>query len=321
MGSSKTRVALIALAVLLAASSAAAGGKKADRQARRQFEQGVQLFNEGKYEQAAIAFERAYELKPSFKLLYNVGQVENELGHFVAARDAYMRYLEEGGDEVPEDRRLQVEGEVERLADLIGTIEIKCPIDGATVYIDGKDSGQTPFEGGIAVDSGEREVEVKHAGDELHREVVRVAGGAVIVVDVVVGGGPDESVGDGGPATADEPVEPEQKPRLWTWVALGIGGAAVVGAAITGSMAASHAGDLDEACDGGACPEEEWDNLDQTRALATATNVMIGVAAVGVAAGVALFFIEPRLGESGETIEVAPTASADSVGVMVGGRF
>ncbi|MBW2278039.1 MAG: PEGA domain-containing protein [Deltaproteobacteria bacterium] len=317
MRSFTARTALIALTMLLVAGSAAAGGK-ADREARKQFEQGIQLFNESKYEQAAIAFERAYELKPSFKLLYNVGQVENELGNFVAARDAYTRYLEEGGDQVPQERGTQVRAEIERLEALIGTIEIVCPVDGATVYIDGRDSGQTPFDQGIAVDSGEREVAIKHAGDELHREVVRVAGGAVVVVDVEVGREPVDSAE---PAPTAEPVESEKRPRLWTWVALGVGGAAAVGAAITGSMAASHAGDLDNACDGGECPEEEWDNLDQTRALATATNVMIGVAAVGVAAGVALYFIEPRIGASGESVEVVPTASTDSVGVMVGGRF
>jgi hypothetical protein len=310
----------VALTLLLFAGAAAAGGK-ADEQALKQFEQGIQLFNEGKYEQAAIAFERAYELKPSFKLLYNVGQVENELGHFVAARSAYTRYLEEGGDRVPEERGAQVRAEIERLDALIGTVEIVCPLDGATVYIDGRDSGQTPFDKGIAVDSGEREVLIKHAGDMLHREVVRVAGGAAVVVEVEVGEEPDEPIDSAEPAPPPEPEEPEQQPRLWTWVAFGIGGAAIVGAAITGSMAASHAGDLDKACDGGECPEEEWDNLDQTRALATATNVMIGVAAAGVAAGVALYFIEPRIGASGESVEVAPTASADSVGVVIGGRF
>ncbi len=61
---------------------------KRNDEARTQFEQGLALYNDYKFEQAAIAFGRAYELKPTYKLLYNLGQVENELSHYAAALEA-----------------------------------------------------------------------------------------------------------------------------------------------------------------------------------------------------------------------------------------
>ncbi|MFO8070544.1 MAG: hypothetical protein R6V85_01600, partial [Polyangia bacterium] len=111
-----TREAVIgglAAALLLAASGARAEDVK--EAARRQFNNGVELYEAGKLEQASVAFERAYELKPTYRIMFNIAQVENDLGHFAAALRAYTRYLAEGGDEIGAERLAQVRSEIERL--------------------------------------------------------------------------------------------------------------------------------------------------------------------------------------------------------------
>jgi len=115
-------------------------------------------------------------------------------------------------------------------------------------------------------------------------------------------------------------IQIEPRGRVWTWVAGGIGVGAGIAAAITGGVASSRSSSLDSGCDGNECPPEQWDTLDSARNLATTTNVLIGVAAAGVAAGVVLFFVEPRMGE-GVAPVVAPVVTDDSAFVSLTGRF
>ena len=95
---------LATLAALCGVLALVAGPAAAQTdEARTQFEQGIALYDEGKYDQAAIAFQRAFELKPSYKILYNIAQAQNQLGHYAAALEAFARYLAEGGDAVPDE--------------------------------------------------------------------------------------------------------------------------------------------------------------------------------------------------------------------------
>ena len=100
--------ALMSLPVTVAAqpaspeASADTDGKQA---AGEHFQRGVDLYNGGDYRAALIAFQRAYEIAPNFGVLYNLGQASAELKDYVSALDAFERYLKEGGDAVPADRR------------------------------------------------------------------------------------------------------------------------------------------------------------------------------------------------------------------------
>src|SRR5690606_16554980 len=58
-----------------------AAGEKAEkpsqenmREARTRYDRGTKLYHDGAYEQALIEFERAYELAPAYRILYNIGQ-------------------------------------------------------------------------------------------------------------------------------------------------------------------------------------------------------------------------------------------------------
>ncbi|MFO8074202.1 MAG: tetratricopeptide repeat protein [Polyangia bacterium] len=293
---------------------------QSDRKAKMQFEQGIELYNQGRYEQAAVAFETAYELKPSWKILFNLAQAENEQGRYASALKAYTRYLAEGGDEVPDERVAQVKKEIKRLNALVGMVVLSCDVDGATVYVDGKRRGETPLSGPLFVDLGEREIAIKSGAEELHSEVVRVKGGQRVELEVLVGEEPEkEEPAEEAPLEPLEEDRDDGAKRVWTWVALGVGGAAAVGVGITGGMAKSRTDEISKECDGDSCPPDQREELDSAGKLVTAANVLTGVAAAGIVAGAVLFFVEPGLGES--EVIVAPTASGDGAGVAVVGRF
>lgn len=316
MTSGKFVAAALAVAVSVAALSAAVAGT-VDEEARIHFEEGVRLYEDGQYEQAAIAFARAYELKPSFKLLFNIGQAESELKHYARALEAFTRYLAEGGDQVPADRVTTVKSEIERLNALVGLIIVECPVAGARVLLDNENKGETPLESPIFVDIGKHEVVIKQGQDELLREVVRVAGGQRVTLEVEAEGGATE----GSPGDAAAPTEePDDGGRVWTWVALGVGGAAGIAGAAIGGAAMSKKSDLESSCEGNHCPPSQQSEADTIKTMNLTADVLFGVAAAGVVTGIILFFVEPDA-DSETEVAVTPAFTATGAGLAVGGRF
>ncbi len=66
--------------------------------ARKQFVEGVQRFQEGDFEGARAAFGRAEAEHHSAVIVYNLARAEERLGHPQAAVEDYEAYLAEGGD-------------------------------------------------------------------------------------------------------------------------------------------------------------------------------------------------------------------------------
>ena len=318
-----------------------------EQQAKIQFAQGVALYEEGRVDQAAIAFARAYELRPHYRILWNIGQVENDQGHYAAALDAYTRYLEEGGEEVPVDRAAIASKEIMRLKALVGSIMIETDEEGLIVLIDKEERGRTPLQAPIFVDLGRHEVVLERGREALLERVVTVAGGQYVEVELVGDGaaeaGPRAEAGsageegdgeDDGKAQViliesiggdDAPASEVERPRIWTVVSFAVGAAALVGAGVTGGLAYSKKDLLDksETCEQNICTSIEDKELKDTgTTLGTVTDVLVGVFAAGFVAGVALYFLEPRIGANDDDgVTVAPTAMNGGAGVAVGGRF
>ena len=99
------------------------------------FKKGVALFNENKKDEAVQEFNAAYEIKPSWKILYNIGQCHASLKRYGMAIESFEKYLGEGGDEVPKERQDEVLGELDRLRRMVGSIKVHGP-DGVEIYID-----------------------------------------------------------------------------------------------------------------------------------------------------------------------------------------
>src|SRR5215471_518621 len=83
--------------------------------AREHYEQGLKLAGQNGYEAALDEFNRAYAISPQFAVLYNIAQCQVALGHPAEAIEALTKYLREGGDHVPPDRRALVESQIARL--------------------------------------------------------------------------------------------------------------------------------------------------------------------------------------------------------------
>ena len=299
------------LSAILVCPAPEAQEKSTNDQAREFYQHGISLFETGDAKAAAEAFREAYRMRPSWKILFNIGQCEAAAGRYGLAMEAFQQYLVDGKDEIPSERREYVLKEIKNLRELVGQVVIKAPA-GSVVYIDKVFRGQLPGNKPILVVGGKtHDLLVLKDENEILRRQFSVWGGKGIRIKV------GELVNEEA-ESEQEPEQEESPERVWTWVAYGVGGAATLGAIITGSIALSKRAMITPDCNDNVCPDRLKDDADTVDALAVTTDVFISFAVVGAAAGTVLYFFEPEwFGE----VSVTPSAGSEHIGLAVGGRF
>lgn len=287
MNCSRRTASSFLLALLLAVTGTQAqAADAADRAAaRKAFERGSRLYEQGRYAEAATAFEEAYRAVPNGVVLYNLGQCYEKLGELDKALTSYREYLRL----VPkaEDR--------EKVQTLIANLETR--VDqakrpkvtlssepaGAQVRLDGQERGQTPWNEQVEV--GTHQLSLSLEGYQPLQRELEVRTGEPVQLQLVLAPDPKK-------ASTTAPLEvaqPAARSRTWTWVAAGAAGVAVAGAATLGLMARSDSRELL------ARPHEQAEAQslhDSARGKSRASNILYGTAGVAAVAGVTLFFVE-----------------------------
>ncbi|MDD5306210.1 MAG: tetratricopeptide repeat protein [Deltaproteobacteria bacterium] len=318
MRSQPTVAILVAACLALWAESARAG---TDDEAKALFRSGVALFKDGDYRASAEAFEKAYALKPTYKLLYNIGQARAAAHEYDLAISAFERYLVDGGDELDSARRDEVLAEIAKMRPLVGFLEIRGP-DGLTLLVDGRERGRTPLQGKLMLTVGKaHRVEVRDGGKPLIIKDVQVYGGTIEVVEAAREAGPEpESAPFAQPAK--EPTSPPTKApepavndTLWVagWITLGTGAAALVAGGVLGGLALSQSGTLDEVCPGGGCSPNREAEVKALDSMALGADILLGVGAAAAAAGVVMLLWPAKEGESAAAVVPMPGGAAAMV--------
>jgi hypothetical protein len=310
-------VALVAGSIL--SISLVSHAETDDEKAKAAFEFGKAWFNEGKYAEAADAFRRAYKLKPSWKLFYNIGQCEAAAKRYELALEAFEKYLSQGGDDVPKERQGEVRTEIKRLRDLVGYIEVDAP-DGAVVIVDGIERDRVPLHGPIAIAAGvNHEVVVERKGTVLLTRTIRIGGDKTIRILAEETKQEDRVDHEG-----NEPRREGEKVdglRLAGWMTAGLGGALLVASAATGGKAMSMNGDLKDVCPDNECPSNYWDDMDKMHNLGVATNVMLVFGSIALATGTTMIIFSYRDDEAKGEIAALPLAGPEFIGASIQGRF
>lgn len=124
--------------------------------ARKRYHAGEQEFVNGRYWQAAKAFEEAYDLSKRVDLLFNAARAYDRGEYTVRAIEAYEAYLKAG----PVSDRIQIEKRVEELRKTLARLLIKTD-ETAFIFVDGHEYGKTPMKQPIPMDGGYHRVEVR----------------------------------------------------------------------------------------------------------------------------------------------------------------
>jgi hypothetical protein len=225
---------LFPLALLLSAQGASAQQAQPDLDdAKERYLRALELYQDGLFDAALLEFERAYELAPTYRLLYNLAVVHERLSDFAAAYKLYRRYLDEGEPELDAERRNAVRERVTYLETRIARLTIEVNVAGATIAIDDEVVGTAPLSGEVVVNLGRRRVTVSAAGHLPSTRVAEVAGGETEKLAFVLEKPSPPSLSSSVPRPMPEelPPAPAPEPVIWpywaTTAALGVAASAV----------------------------------------------------------------------------------------------
>jgi tetratricopeptide (TPR) repeat protein len=208
-------------------------------EAKQRFDRGFELYDEGEYPLALIEFNRAYELVPNYRVLYNIGQVSIQLGQYANALRALTAYRQKGGQELSQERREAVARDLQMLERRTAFLLITTNVPGAEVLVDDVSVGKTPLDPALLVDAGVHRITVRRDGYQQRTSSVTLAGGDEQTLALTLDVQPEDKTTI---VLRDRPKEDNTQTLIIAgWVSTG---ALAAGAIVTGLMGASEAKEL-----------------------------------------------------------------------------
>ena len=304
-GSARTAFA-VALALALGVTpSKAAEHDGPGQEASRHFHRGVELSEDGDWRAALIEFERAYAITPNFRVLYDIGQCRFQLHDYPGALTAFQKYLADGLELVPADRRATVVSDIESLKGRVAFVRLVTPETGAEISIDDTVVGTTPFASPVTVSAGRHKVSASKSGFAGVVRYVDVAGEETLDVPIHFGAPTATAAG----AAVSSPAR--GRSLAPAFVAFGV---AVVGAGVgsyLGIVAIQNKHDLAGTCIADSCPASSKPLYDDAQRNALWSTVGFGAAIVGAGVGAAyLVFTRPH--------ESKPSPASAELRIVVG---
>jgi hypothetical protein len=276
----------------------------------------IKMSEEQRYVEALALFQKAYDLSPSYVILFNIAKMAALTGDPARAIRAYQCHVVEGGAEVSPERRAEVEAEVARLKLDVGTLRVDADVDAATVELDGSIVGQTPLEAPVVANPGTRRLTVR-----ANRAVTKE-------VEVLKGQTLDISFRLRDEVSETPSGQTFRFPGAVVGTAWVVTGLVTVSAAVTGALAVAGQGDIDD--DTYLGPNRRPpagspldDKVQRTRALATATDALIAIGCVAGAAAISFSVVNAVAGDEEVTApkRAAMWVGAGPLGLSLGGEI
>jgi hypothetical protein len=163
-------------------------------EAKAAYDSGRLLFEDGDSPGALAKFSHAYDVSHDARLLWNMASCEKELRHYARAAALIGRYLQEGGDRIPAAQRKSALETQTALTAFYVSVKLSGAPDGASVFVDGTQVGQTPLTEPLLLDLGTRALRLEQTGFVPFQKNVEIAGGGELEVQVTLTPVPEVTV-------------------------------------------------------------------------------------------------------------------------------
>jgi hypothetical protein len=293
-------VTALPLALVLASGTALAQDREAD--AERLFREGQKLLEERRFGEACPKFEQAYNKDRQLGTLINLAFCHKEQGAIWYAWLEFREAEVKAHELNRLDRRDFAKQRLVELEKQLPKLVVDNPQKVALTDVLVEDRKVWEAERGtaFAAEQGQRKFVFRAKGKKPATALINVTGSNKVqhvVVPDMEDGSPDPpppvasndgAAGDGAKG-ADAAVKPDPDAgslqRTLGWVAIGVGGAAVVVGSITGLITLSSPCSSGKACDP--------DMRDSARTTGTISDVSFILAGLGVGGGIALLLTAP----------------------------
>ncbi len=309
------------------------------------YDEGVKYYENKDYIKASESFREVLRIRKSHRYYFNIAQCELGKERYDIAMEAFLAYLRGEGYEITKQRLDYSKDMVEKAVSLLGRLNVQGDVS-AEIWVDNELRGRTPIDKLIYLLEGERRIVLKRGREIIYQKKFIIAPGDKIAVAIpnvqltATESKPEQRVQSTTsvetrnsnivtnintsdiPPSTDSSTFPLKNVGI---VVASIGGAAVVGSAITGAIVLAKKSKLKE-----NCPEKEIcasNNEDLKRSigpLANATNVLLGIGGAAVITGSILTVIGHKRSKRTKEmsrLKIAPFINAGEAGVFIEGRF
>jgi hypothetical protein len=227
------------LLVVLACPRRARADDAAVAEAKARFNEGVQLADQGKHEEARLKFQQAAAVLKAAAVLYNLARAEQLTGHDFEAIEHFRQFLRISTSDptIKDEQRQSARGYVTELTPRVGQVDVDAPA-GSRISIDGKVLDESPKEP-VAVPPGKHTIEAAFEGKLKSVSVECTAGKVVKAKIEFESGGTTEPPGGGGGGGGV--FGGWSTAKTITVAALGAGAAAGIGVGIAFALSSQSA--------------------------------------------------------------------------------
>ena len=282
------------------------------------FRQGRAAMERGDFEEACGKFEESQKLDPAPGTLLNLSACLEKLGRPASASARVKEALEQMP--AKDERRGYAEERLRALEKLIPRLSVKLAPGaptGTRVTRDGIELGSASLGVALPMDPGRVKLVVTAPG-RRDREIELT----------LVQGESKEQLVDAGPAIEARPREPapvasrtesSSSSSSLGYVVGGIGLASFSVSMITGAMALSRKGTVQDHCDGSRCDQTGVDAASSGRTLSLVSTITFAVGIAGMGAGTYLILSRDKSGAERAAVHAAVTGGGGSLALT--GRF
>jgi hypothetical protein len=330
----------------LFASQASLGAQGNKAEAEKHFKSGLALFKAEKYDAAALELEASVKLFATKGGLFNLANIYKVLSRYDDALAAISRLDKEFGGKLDAEMKGAVAKMKAEIEGLIARLDLQVSPVGATVFVDGREMGRSPFSKPLSVDPGSHVVRAELARYQAMEAKVQVLSGqvervtlkleAVTLENPTVAAKPEEPTvegeaeaepQEGGTTAVQAGPEDSGRKKIGKAPFIIAGAVAVAAGAATIGLGVATGRKSDSAKDDGSQSE-----MDSAKKMQTAGRAMFGIAlGAGVAAIVLAFFTDfsgekeiAADAQASRGLEVDgpwPVAFEGGAGAAFGGRF
>lgn len=246
-------------------------GTMPEQEAKSHFKVGKSLYESGRFAEAAVEWNRAYELSQRVELLYNVYVAYRDASDLPHAIDALRRYLQ--GAELDDATRVNLQARLRAMEDS----NSKAPAAAATSAAPAAQPATPP-----------------PATEPAPASAAQPAAAQPVPAPAPAATTNDDRGGSVAP-----------------FVLYGVSGAMLVAASVTGIVVMGNEKDIDDHCPNDKCSDPDTrDKLDSTKTLAVVTDVLWITGVVAAGFGTALLLTDSGSGSSEHArASTAPVAS------------
>lgn len=274
----------------------------------------------GDHAAACPKFAESHRLDPAPGTLFNLADCEERVGKIASAWQHYKRVhgeLPKSDDRAvaAAERAAKLEKRLPRL-----TVRLSKAPSGTTVLRDGVELGAPSLGLAIPTDPGTHTVVVRLPSGKESVTRVKLAEGQSETLDVAPPAAGDDA-GDGhrptAPASASTAAPPAATGARGAtntptagYVAVGVGGAALVVGAVTGLMVFSKKSTFADECDANkVCSQKGLDAADAGRRLGTISTISFAVGLAGVGVGAYLLSRDGSGAQTSLSPRLSPTSA------------